>query len=713
MALDLYQPCPCGSGKKIKFCCSRDILPDLEKLLRAVEGEQRVAALDQVNKLIAAEGPRAALLVLKANIELELDDLDASRATLAQLFKGAPHNPVALALSAAIEAISGELETAVERLQESLEYVEDALPSLVYSAIATLASALLEAGLLLAARGHLMMLASLTREKKNPALEMLMQLNRTEEIPLLLKQDHQFEPCAHDAPWRGEFEAAMRSARRGAWLAACESLSSLAEKVPGQPAIVKNVAILRGWLGQTERAAAAWHHYAALDGVPLQDAVEAEALAQLLERGRKERMIPELTLTYRVTDMERLMERLLSDRRAATIPIDLQELATEDQPPPRAAFYLLNMPRPDSGVDLTYETVPRVLGEMYVYGKETDRDARLEFVVDRTPDIEGRRSALAELVGDLAAELQKEEVTGEMPASSAAAAWRLHLPRDTPYDLRVELARQLWREVLLRRWPEIPLPELDDKSPREASADARYRIRVLAAILVLELWGGRGGVGIDFDDLRRELGLPALGTIDPTGQNVVRMPMARLGRLDLSKLSDDDLLQAYGVASLNRHVNALYKLSKEILARPSLKEHVDRNVVYGVLVGISGSTRESLEYVERAHAEALARGQSPAPWLLAELSIRWSRGEAEQCQQLLETIRARHITEPGIASGLRDLLISRGVLRPDGRPAAASPGEPAPTGATAAETNKLWTPGSGDASPTGEAKPKIWIPGSS
>ena len=34
MTLDLYQFCPCGSGKKVKFCCSRDIVHELDRVLR-------------------------------------------------------------------------------------------------------------------------------------------------------------------------------------------------------------------------------------------------------------------------------------------------------------------------------------------------------------------------------------------------------------------------------------------------------------------------------------------------------------------------------------------------------------------------------------------------------------------------------------------------------------------------------------------------------
>ena len=46
MAIDSYAPCPGGTGKKIKFCCS-DLVGDLEQLDRLIEGDQITAALDQ------------------------------------------------------------------------------------------------------------------------------------------------------------------------------------------------------------------------------------------------------------------------------------------------------------------------------------------------------------------------------------------------------------------------------------------------------------------------------------------------------------------------------------------------------------------------------------------------------------------------------------------------------------------------------------------
>ncbi len=82
MPVDPYAICPCGSGKKLKFCCS-DLVGEIEKIHRMIEGEQPRAALRHVNQTLAAHPGRASLLDLKATLELSLDELDAARETIA------------------------------------------------------------------------------------------------------------------------------------------------------------------------------------------------------------------------------------------------------------------------------------------------------------------------------------------------------------------------------------------------------------------------------------------------------------------------------------------------------------------------------------------------------------------------------------------------------------------------------------------------------
>ena len=77
MAVDPYALCPCGSGKKLKFCCG-DLAGEIEKIHRMIEGDQPRAALRHVEQSLAKNPGRASLLDLKAALELSLGEIDAA-----------------------------------------------------------------------------------------------------------------------------------------------------------------------------------------------------------------------------------------------------------------------------------------------------------------------------------------------------------------------------------------------------------------------------------------------------------------------------------------------------------------------------------------------------------------------------------------------------------------------------------------------------------
>src|SRR5262245_17828892 len=94
MAVDPYALCPCGSGKKLKFCCS-DLAGEIEKIHRMVEGDQPRAALRHAEQTLAKNPGRGSLLEIKATLELALGELDAAKATTAEFVKADPKNPAA------------------------------------------------------------------------------------------------------------------------------------------------------------------------------------------------------------------------------------------------------------------------------------------------------------------------------------------------------------------------------------------------------------------------------------------------------------------------------------------------------------------------------------------------------------------------------------------------------------------------------------------
>ncbi|MBP86710.1 MAG: hypothetical protein CMJ64_08340 [Planctomycetaceae bacterium] len=715
MALDPYQLCPCGSGKKIKFCCSKDIVPELDKVIRAVQGEQRVSALSSVAKLIEEKGPRLALLALRADVELALGQLEQADKTIDEFLAASPDNPVALALSAIHAGGKNDLESAIEDLQQSLEHLGGVMPPSVYSAIGVVGQTLLAHGDVLAARGHLLMQVGLAGERDENPIRLLMRINMMPEIPLLLKQDYHYAERPEGAEWAEAFDIAMQQARKGAWVAACEKLDDLEEQFPDQGAILKNIAILSGWVGQRDEASIAWRKYSRLEGIPLDDAVEAEALAQMLDPNAERDELDSVAVIYTVTDVEKLMELLLSNSRVGRMPIDPAEMADDDGPPPKAAFWLLDKAVPESGVDLTREQVPNVLGEMYIYGKETDRPGRIEYSLVRDEDYDSRKQALAEFAGEFIEGEPTEEVLGPVPKVSAGLTWRWRLPDDTPAEKRTELVSEQRRESMLQRWPAMELKTLNGKTPRELAADPANQVRSLAAILLLELSNEQNSADFDFNELRRELELPTCDPIDPAHVDAMTLSLVQIPFVEVEKLSDEGLLTLYRRVVLKYAVTSIRIIAEEVLRRDSLNDTVDKNEAYDLLIRTATDSEDALRHVEDAKQATSERAESSARWLLAELSVRLSRYEAEQAQAIIQTLQLHHRDEPGVAQGLYEILASFGLITPDGTPpampAAAAQAAVAAQPAAADGGSALWTPDSPSESAPTEQKSKLWVPG--
>ena len=713
MAFDQYQYCPCGNGKKVKFCCSKDIVTELDKIYRALNGEQRVAALDQIDRVMKDKGVRPSLLALKADAQLALDQSQDAAVTIEEFQKSEPYNPVALALSAVMAVKENQTEAAVEKLQRALEYVDQVMPPQVYSAISLVAASLAQDGDILAARGHWLMQTGFAGQQDEAPLNLLMKVNRSTDVPLLLKEDPHYAACPAGVAWSGEFNAAMKTALRGAWLAAYESLSSLDEKVPEEPSILKNMAILAGWLGLTSEAIAACREYASLADVPQQEAVEAEALAQLIAPTTSVAEVDELLIAYPVSDAERLLEHLVSDKRLTQMPVDPHQLAAEGEPPPKAAFWLLDRPAVASNPEIELGDIPEVLGELLLFGKQTDRDARLEFSITAN-EMLMKKSALSDVVGELAGPPQKEEKIGAVLAISATLTWRWRLPEDVPPGRRRELIEAKYRQVMLEVLPQTRLHALGGMKPAEVAGEPTHHVRLLAAILVLELAGDAQRQTFDFNELRAQLNLPLREEIAAEGpESVLQLPLCRLQLLNPAGLSDEELITAYQRSILKSHQVAILRLAPELLKREQLHDQVSKQDVYRSLIAVCDDPEVGLEYVEAARRVAVSEGQSPVPWLLNELSLRLSLFQAAECNQLIQTIRTRHMEEPGVAESLFQLLVSHGVITPDGRPVGGADPEaalPATAEPPAPEPGKIWTPDAAEG-PAGGSKSKLWVPG--
>lgn len=711
MALDPYVPCPCGSGKKLKFCCS-DLAPDMEKVQRMIAGEQPHAALKHVEFLLEKQPDRASLLDLQANLQLSLHEFAAARKTIDHYLAKHPKNAAAHAQRAVLWAASEAGTKALGPLQDALEMLNDDMPLRVFEAIGAVGHALLIEGELIAARGHLLLYAGIAPEEDNLALELLLRMNLQAGLPLLMREYLLLHDAPANAAWKVEFDPALKASGRGQWRAAEGIFASLRDKVGHEPAIVYNLALVRGWLGDVERFAAGLHEFARLD-VPEYQAVEAEALAQLVDPKLVDPLLETVRLTYAVTDEDALAEKFAADKRIEEYPLDPTKLE-EDAVRPRSTHILLDKATPPGSPDLKRDEIPRVLGFLSLYGKRTDRGAQLELTADRSEEFEKVKALLAEVAGETLGGSVEEEVVAEKSLSEDSLSWRWRLPPGTPSEQRRRLVAAERRSAILERWTASPRAALGGKSPREAVGDVDLRIALLASVLIIEQAAVEPTELELFDRVREQLILPLAETIDPASVDVAEVSIVRVPHLDLGKLTDAELEKLLGRAMMLGANLAALVVAGELVTRPTHDQHTDLTEAFRQLGRVEPDLAKVQDWIARARAWSQSKNRSVAEWVLMGLEIAIERGDSPLAQQLLDEIRTNHINEPGVAEATYRLLYAAGLIAPRGgsavptplaMPASRTEGPHPP-----ASRSGLWTPGGEATEGATESKSAIWTP---
>ena len=166
-------------------------------------------------------------------------------------------------------------------------------------------------GHIVAAQAHLWFHVGTCAPKDDPrALELLVSLNHYSGLPLLLREQSAAAPVAR----RCQLEGGSREGRRGLadqgkWLEAAGIIDRLGGTHGAEPTLLYNRAVLAGRLADDRALVAGLHAYAQMD-VPLDDAVEAEAIAQLLDQRqpKNSRSIRSCAI-YAINDLDHLVAK--------------------------------------------------------------------------------------------------------------------------------------------------------------------------------------------------------------------------------------------------------------------------------------------------------------------------------------------------------------------------------------------------------------------
>jgi tetratricopeptide (TPR) repeat protein len=713
MTINPYALCPCGSGKKIKFCCG-DLAGEMEKVLRMVEGSQPAAAVRHLEQLLKKHPQRASLLDLKSNIEMQLGWLDQASATVDEYLRVDPQSINAWARRAMQLGIAEQVQDAVDALQKSIALCDDPpYAPVVLMAIRLLGRTFEAQGQFIPAIAHFLLYGDVSQPGDMEGEKELIRLTREELVPDLLKGPFKLYREATNPAQHDQFARASAAAGRGSWREAAATFESLKVNSPGDARVIYNAALLHGFLGEEQSMAEGLRAYAACD-VSEEDAVEALALAQYVDSAHSDDFLDAKQLVFEIDDLQAIVEQRRKDRRTPRFdrPDDTWS-ADENGPPPQAGFYVLDRDDPPDWSDLPFENVPRLFASVELFGRETDRPPRAVVRTTEDTEYEAKLAVVRDLftLGDRDPIEQSDSV--RVTALGNFVMYYSYIPAQAPISVRLRVLEESRLKALLDIWPATPQSALGGKSPSELVGDASrardLQAAVYRAILTQVPRGLREQVRGIWD--RLELA-PLPDSLGPEQMEDERLWFVRVARLDATKLSDEQIAKITLDAALANATSAIAHLAPELLRRPQLHRTVNMYAVGAAAVAEAPDYESAFEFLSDARRLVAADVVPPGLWDVMEFAGAFDLLEQDRLPALLRQAAENANRNEVVAKALVHVLAERGLITEDGMlripmPKSKDAASPLDAGDERQEEPKIWTPQSEAAQ---QGKGKIWLP---
>jgi tetratricopeptide (TPR) repeat protein len=712
MAMDVYAPCPCGSGKKLKFCCL-SIADDMDRISRLLEDSQLHQALQQLDQLERKHPGHAWAVTTRALVQIELGDGAAARDTLRPFVEQHPEHEFATVLYATAVFQADGMDAARKPIYRAFQKGARKYPTMVCGLAGVLAAQFRQQGQMLAAREHLSLALRFAPEQDRQEIFIrVLEFDGDATVPYLLRSAHPLPNVAGSEAQQQEVKKALKYAAVGCWNTSAEIYEKLAAELPESAEAWHCAGLCRAWDG--DGAAAAPHlHRAATLYADRSYAVECEAVAQLLDWQESPARKLRLQEVGEVSSVGRLLTAL--DGLPRLMRVELPPQQPGGPPMPTAMYQALDTSRDQlpTADQLTIDNVPRVHAEIAVFDTDpqTHEPAELEIAGFEGDDYEAAVTAIKQAAGDLVV-WQDREPTGQFaPLESYELQINWTFPPKTPVALRRRLENARWQQAVTEIWPALPLAALGGKTPREAAADPARHVAVIAAAYVLDTLCLRGGYELDLPGTLRSVGLEPLPLLEVTPETSLNAlsPLQWL-RLPIDRLTEPQLVAVANRAQLVHHDRFLYETLKVLMQHDECRKQVDQSRVYHTLTDLCRQHErrdEAFQWVTEGRREAESQPNSFEQvwaWDLRELMMRLEDPTDPGLKPLLDRFVHYYSPKlPQVRPYLEQILSYAGVESPW-----AAGGIVTADSLSSGGAGGLWTPESATAAPAG----KLWVPGS-
>lgn len=721
MSQDPYSVCPCGSGRKLKFCCG-DILTDLIRIQR-LEENQPEAAEKQLRDLLA-KFPNREVIVAELNTLLcRAGRYGDARELVTAFLKRNPDHPRGLVLLSRIALVTEGYESCRRLLHRTFQISSRTYPLEIAELAVAIGLYLVSVHEYMGGREHLALGARLAGpERGRQYLMNLAMLEADPVIPGILRTPHTLLPVTGDSEFMQHDQRARKLSSIGCWEPAAILYSRMTETHPDNGVVWHNLGLCRAWDGRSSEAAGALHQAARL----LSDfdvAAETEALAQILDQRLPDRQYRLVRYDFPVQSGSQLLTVLddapgflryddegSDEESESTIPAGMQRAAMYDQlqRPPQAG------PLTD-GSQLS-EVVADI--ELLDIVDETQASAagirtpilRVSVVEDQADEVlQQLRGVCGDLLGSATGERQEPAVVVLQPRDAREFDIRLNMPDDVSKSQFRDLTRGL-NDQLAEKWMHRPVLALGGRTPLQAAADPDSRMVLAGAVLALSVNARYFDRAFNESMLRQKLGLPEPAASHiPAGQHCAAYPYFVLRRLDVATLDQQQLLEYCNRVSMLGLADLARKGLDELLRRPEALAEFGtvRACLMRAAIARAENDLQTMTACTQQAREAASHSRESFREVLEieirELAMRLDDPSDPELVGLLHRIRDRYIAKlPEIGEVIQAQLLASNC--------AHLIAELDTMAVTAAASGTLWTPQSGSQPATGGGG-SLWLPG--
>lgn len=654
MATDPYDSCPCGSGKKFKWCC-QEIYGDIEEAFRLENAGQHDAATKKLAEVVAAHPGNPEAFGRQAQLFAVHGKLEEAEQALDKAFAINPNYPFGLLLRGQFRAAEGEIVGALLLFRRAANSFASDAHDILASIHEFVAELELKLNRPIAARAALKRatLFAPDNDDLRKALDAL--FGAKSRFPASACKDYAFRrPAAASANW----DRALADAATGRLADVQRVFELWTKKYPEDGAAWFNLGLVDAWLGENAKAVDALTQY--VEREPDESkAAEAWTISEILHCGagmESEADVIEHRAMGVIRDPNALVawlqewergNRVLvlgTDQRAGVISgMILEEVSSlvlsgVSSPPAKLGAYFVIAGEVLQLWHPIEESLEKTLGEV---------QARLGPALDPPT-----RATSPAHFGDIVAEalLFPTAATTQLDAETKV---RSH-------------AQQFYEET----WVHRPLKSLLGTPPIDAAGHPTLRKRLRGIIQFIEECAGQTTTRLyDFDRLRHKLSLdgaaPAVvvtAATEVAPRDWSAMSPADLARINLNEITESDLQAAFRASTQLDAQDLASRIAQAWVSRPQDPSITDRFPAFHHLIASAQSNRDfdaALEWIdagEKADCE-MNEGRRRNDYELRRAQTLAKRGDGSASIDAFERLLARVPDDLKVAGAATEAML--------------------------------------------------------